>query len=89
MRAVDVLLIDDLGKEVEGSGYMVSALDRLLRDRSRERKSVIVTTNLPLFGDDATPSVTSRYRNSVADLLKEILYPFNVKGRGSSERRFL
>lgn len=93
MRSVDFLVIDDLGKEIEGkSGFSVSALDRILRDRAQDAKPVIITTNLPLSSKDPEdptepPSVQSRYGRSTYDLIHETTYPFQVKGRGNSERQ--
>ena len=82
MQTVDFLAIDDLGKEVEGRGFSTNVVDGLLRRRSRERLPTIVSTNLSL----SEGSFLARYGQSAYDIAVESLYPFNVKGRGQSER---
>lgn len=47
MLGVDLLVLDDLGKEAEGSTKTIAkAIERMLTHRTDERRSTIITTNL-------------------------------------------
>lgn len=65
--SVDVLILDDLGKEFasDRSDYMIKNLDSLIRQRTSEQRMIIYTTNI-------TPDALSiRYDERIASLLKK------------------
>jgi DNA replication protein DnaC len=80
VRPVDFLLLEDLGKEYsgKGSGFAELCFENLIRERSRELRPTIVTTNL----DPA--SFKARYQNSAASLAMECMIAIEMKG---SDRR--
>ena len=45
LRKVDLLIVDDLGAQSDGTGWGVAKLDMLLDFRYRERLPTIITTN--------------------------------------------
>lgn len=72
---VDVLLLDDLGKEVVGgSDWSPRTFENLLRVRSAHRRTTIITTNVPL------EALAERYSVSFREVLKEVCVPVRVVG---------
>lgn len=76
VESVDVLLIEDLGKEYtgKGSGWAELCFENLLRTRTRELKPTLITTNLSPkdFGD--------RYKESAQAIALESTIAIQVKG---------
>lgn len=75
IRSVDLLVIDDLGKEYRtSSGYAESTLENILRDRIQALKPTIFTGNM-------TPKDISKvYGPSMAALMKGTMIPIEVSG---------
>ena len=74
-RSVDVLVIDDLGKEHSGStGWAERLFENLFRERSASRKTTFVTTNASLS------KLSERYKPSMLEVMKETCYPVQVLG---------
>lgn len=73
---VEVLLIEDIGKEynASGSGWAELCFENLLRKRSRNLKVTIITTNLD------PKAFKERYKNSVTAILLESQISVQVKG---------
>jgi DNA replication protein DnaC len=76
VEAVDVLLIEDLGKEYsgKGSGWAELCFENLLRTRTRELKPTLITTNL------SPKDFAERYRESAQAIALESTIAVNVKG---------
>lgn len=76
MRSVDLLIIDDLGKEYskEMGSYNEKMYEDLLRLRLDELKSTIITTNMN-FG-----KLKEKYKESMIKLMKGYYVPVEVKG---------
>lgn len=75
IRAVDLLVIDDLGKEYRtSSGYAESTFENIIRDRIQTLKPIIITGNL-------TPKeIGTTYSASLSALLKGSLIPIDISG---------
>ncbi len=76
VETVDILLIEDLGKEYsgKGSGWAELNFENMIRKRSRELLPCIVTTNL-------TPAeFKERYKQSASAIAMESMTPIEVKG---------
>jgi DNA replication protein DnaC len=77
--AAPVLLLDDVGKEHKTkSGYAEDNLDLLLRQRHREGRPTLATTNVP------TSQWSSTYNDSMGSFIKEAF--LNVKLVGEDRR---
>lgn len=92
-REVELLVIDDLGKEHRGATeYAEGFLENLLRERSASMLSTIVTTNLPVRegekGPDGRglPGLPTIYPHSMLEVLRETLYPVSVEGENKRLR---
>lgn len=76
VEQVEILLIEDLGKEYtgKGSGWAELCFENLLRKRTRELKPTFITTNLSPrdFGD--------RYKESAQAICLENMIAVQVKG---------
>ena len=76
VEQVEILLIEDLGKEYtgKGSGWAELCFENLLRKRTRELKPTFITTNLSPrdFGD--------RYKESAQAICLENMIACQVKG---------
>lgn len=46
LESADLVVLDDLGREYDGTGWALSQVHRLVDMRHRERKRLVVTTNL-------------------------------------------
>lgn len=69
-RDVDLLIIDDLGKEYRGkAGYFETKLDNILRSRCFAKLPTVITSNL------TGEKFETIYQRTVADLLKECILP--------------
>jgi DNA replication protein DnaC len=74
-RTVDVLVIDDLGKEHPGqTGFTERLFENLFRERSAARKTTFVTTNMSI------EKLRERYKPSMLEVMKETCYPVQVEG---------
>lgn len=82
-KAVDVLLIDDIGKglteESDKSGFGARTLDELLRHRVSNKKVTFVTTNMEI------EELKQRVMVSTADIFKEC-FILGIKVVGSNFR---
>lgn len=82
-REVELLVIDDLGKEHRGeSEYAERLIENLFRMRSAARRSTIVTTNLPLQGNTVKriAGLLTVYSQSLMEVIRETLYPVEATG---------
>ncbi|CAB5225935.1 DnaC DNA replication protein [uncultured Caudovirales phage] len=72
---VEILLIEDIGKEynASGSGWAELCFENLLRKRSRNLKVTIITTNL------SPDEFKDRYKNSAMAILLESMIAIQVK----------
>ena len=75
IRRVDLLVVDDLGKEYRtSSGYAESTIENIIRDRVQSVRPFIITGNM-------TPKkIGSVYSESLSALLKGVLIPIEVSG---------
>lgn len=84
---VDVLVIDDLGKEYRGdSSFAERMIEGLIRERQGSNKVTLLTTNLSgkrhgTKGD----SLESMYQESMLRVMKASIYPLPVKGHNYRE----
>lgn len=79
-RTVDVLLIDDLGKEHSGdTGFTERLFENLFRERSAARRTTLVTTNM------SVKQLPERYKPSMLEVMKETVYPLQVKGESQRD----
>lgn len=76
VETVDVLFLDDLGKEYsgKGSGWAELCFENLLRKRNRELRPTIITTNLSIG------AFRERYKKSATALAIESMVVVEVKG---------
>jgi len=81
-RAVDVLILDDLGKEHPGeTGFTERLFENLIRERSASKRTTIITTNLPLSSSKkGAASLMSVYIPSMMEVMKETLLPLKFVG---------
>lgn len=81
LEEVEFLVLEDVGKEyAAASGFSENYFESLLRRRVQACKPTIITTNLSL------EAFRERYDVSITELVRESMYPFEVQGRGRSER---
>lgn len=75
IRFVDLLIIDDLGKEYRtDSGYAETTFENIIRDRVQTLKPIIITGNL-------TPKeVGTTYSSSLSAILRSTLIPIGISG---------
>ena len=73
---VEILLIEDLGKEYSGKGSHWAELcfENLIRTRSRELRPTLITTNL------SPREFKERYKDSAASMVVETMIAAQVKG---------
>lgn len=81
-RAVDFLVLDDLGKEHPGeTGFTERLFENLFRERSAARRATFVTTNLPMRpSEDGTRALTTAYIPSMIEVMKETMHPIRYVG---------
>jgi DNA replication protein DnaC len=83
-REVDVLVIDDLGKDHRGqTGYSDTLFENLIRFRSANCRTTIVTTNLKLV------RLRDRYGASMMSVMKETMTPVAAEGESLREDKRL
>jgi DNA replication protein DnaC len=83
-REVDLLIIDDLGKDHRGTtGYSDTLFENLIRHRASNVRTTIITTNL-----DQT-RLSSRYKASMMDVVKESMVPVFAEGESLRESKVL
>ena len=77
VRSVDVLLLEDLGKEYSGngSGFAELCFENLLRKRCRDMLPTIITTNL------SRQAFFERYKQSAASLAQECMIAVEMGGQ--------
>lgn len=83
-RDVDVLILDDLGKGThDRTGYGARLIDDLIRLRSANRRTTIITTNLNMSALKGT------LKESTMATLTDCVIPFHVEGpdRRQSEKK--
>ena len=89
-REVDLLILDDLGKEHSGeTGFSERLFENLIRGRSASKKVTLVTTNLPLKprGDKSSePSLKGKYIPSMLEVMREAMYPVLLKTHNWRDR---
>lgn len=81
-RTVDVLVIDDFGKEhKDAKGWAERQFEDLIRTRSSDMKVTLFTMNVPMnrFVESSVPSMVQ--------VLKECSYPFMVVGPDKREEK--
>lgn len=80
MSSVDLLVIDDLGKEHETkSGYEKGLFENLVRARSDNKRSTVITSNV-------TPQeLKAGYKKSMIEVLKASVIPLMVQGKDFRE----
>ena len=82
MMMVDVLILDDVGKEYRtSSGYAENVIETLLRARVQKLKTTIMTGNVH------PKDMKKIYSEDFAALLKESVVPVNVTGHDFREAR--
>lgn len=81
-QEVDLLVIEDLGKEYRHAttGFAESALENLLRYRVQNQRTTIFTTNLMVTKQ--RNDLERVYRESFVSLLREAALPVEVNARG-------
>jgi DNA replication protein DnaC len=82
VETAEVLLIEDLGKEYtgKGSGWAELCFENLLRKRTREMRSTIITTNL------SPKDFKDRYKESAQAICLENMLSVQVKGQDHRRR---
>ena len=79
-RAVDFLILDDLGKEHPGeTGFSERLFENLFRERSAKKQATIVTTNL------STEALQETYIRSMLEVMRETLFPVSFEGENLRE----
>lgn len=82
-RAVDFLILDDLGKEHPGeTGFTERLFENLFRERSAAQRTTFVTTNLPMRASDGEKAraLVDTYIPSMLEVMKETLHPIRYVG---------
>lgn len=76
-EGVDVLVIDDLGKEYrkENGSYAERMIEGLIRERQGAKRSTIVTTNLT-----GGKGLSDLYQESMLRVMQASIYPIRVEG---------
>lgn len=82
-KEVDLLVLDDLGKEHTGeTGFAERIFENLIRERSANRRVTIMTTNLPTKSPADDPncvSLKTKYIASMLDVMREAMYPVYLR----------
>lgn len=82
-RTVDVLLLDDLGKEVhDANGKSLKELEEFMRERISRSKATIVTTNLA-----PGEQMEKLYKQSMLHVMKEAIYALKCVGSDFREAK--
>ena len=82
MMMVDVLILDDIGKEYRtSSGYAENVIETLVRARVQKVKTTIMTGNVH------PKDMKKIYSEDFSALLKESVVPVNVTGYDFREAR--
>jgi DNA replication protein DnaC len=81
---VDLLVLDDLGAEKQ-TEWVLEQLYSIVNERWQDRRSIVVTTNLP----DADPEASSDLLRSSARGLRDVIDSGRVGGRDLNELRML
>lgn len=81
-RAVDFLVLDDLGKEHPGeTGFTERLFENLFRERSAAQRTTFVTTNLPMRPEgEQARALINTYIPSMLEVMKETLHPIRYIG---------
>jgi DNA replication protein DnaC len=90
IRYVDLLAIDDIGREHKNRSEMAdSALDSLLRSRVAGMRPTIITTNIEVGevkNDDEGTPLARRYSENIVSLLREASVVQQVSGTDYRDR---
>lgn len=74
-RSVDLLILDDFGKEFKGdSGWIESELENLFRERAQAKKTTIAT------GNNTPSQIVAQFGKDLSSVLKESAYVLVVPG---------
>jgi len=74
-RTVDVLVLDDLGKEHSGqTGFTERMFEGLIRQRASARRTTIITSNM------GVSALREHYKPSMMEVMKECVYPLRMDG---------
>lgn len=88
---VDMLVIDDLGKEYSGdSGYTERVFEALIRERAASKRVTIITTNMsPSPRTDASGKavhcLADLYKRSMIEVMKECMFVARIRGENQRE----
>jgi DNA replication protein DnaC len=82
--SVDVLVLDDLGAEKQ-TEWVLEQLYSIVNERWQDRRSIVVTTNLP----DPDPEAPGRLLQASARELRELLRGGRVDGRDVDDVRVI
>ena len=75
VKTVDLLVIDDLGKEYRtSSGYAENTFENILRFRVQSKKPTLITSNI------VPKDIEQTYSASLSAILKTTLIPVEVSG---------
>jgi DNA replication protein DnaC len=82
IREVDVLVLDDLGKGDDTSGFNQVMWDQLLRHRHDHRYVTIITTNLAISSTETNKGfgLDTALKKSTMEVLKENMLPLRING---------
>jgi DNA replication protein DnaC len=92
-RAVDFLVLDDLGKEHPGeTGFTERLFENLIRERVAARRTTVMTTNLPMSprvdgNGRESKALKNVYVPSMLEVMKEALYPLRFVGENLREAK--
>jgi DNA replication protein DnaC len=82
-RSVDVLILDDFGKEFKGaSGWIESELENLVRERTQNGRASILTSNV-LPND-----IANQFGEDLASVLRESVYIMLIPGAESGGKNW-
>lgn len=80
-RSVDLLVLDDLGKEVaDQNGRVIRDMEEFIRDRVSHRRVIIATTNM-----HPSEGFSKIYKPSMLEVMKEAIYPIQCEGENHRE----
>jgi DNA replication protein DnaC len=83
---VELLVLDDLGKEYSGdSGYTERLFESIIRERAADKRTTVVTTNMaPSPRTDssgkAVHCLSDLYKKSMIEVMKECLFVARIRG---------
>lgn len=76
LLSVDVLVIDELGGgQLDKTGWNKAYIERIVRGRTRDRKTTVCITNLGLS------QLKDQYGAGLVSIMGENIYPVEIKGK--------